>query len=694
MRIKLYGFMAALIGIFLFAAPSFAGAEKVVVIDPGHGGRFSGTCGLTGSSTGICEENNNLNVALKLKSLLESRGITVKMTRSDDRHFSTYLSGEGGDLDKRTQVANGFATNNNDNTVFISVHHNAHPRDPYVKGIETYYYDGVNHYQSEYPHDPLQIKYLPDNKRLATNIHSKLIPSLGTLDRGVRNNQSFYVIRNAKMPAVLLELGFMTNREEESRIKTSSYQWAAAKAIAEGVVNYYKVFEVFDENNKRLATFTTLEEAKTYVSKQTKLAKVFDKTQQKFVFENGKFIVVHKENGYLKEFYSIDEAIKFASNNGETRIYDKYNRWTVWSNYLTKKYAVKQSETVKEELFDYNQAVTKANELENSYIVRNDTGEVIWSKSDAVKVERSASPTYIAGSGRIQTSIEISKKMYPNGFAADKAEKIVLLTTGVDPADALSAGPLSGLYGKAPIILSEADVLVESVKTELKRLKASKVVIIGGPAAIDTVVENQIKGLGIQVDRINGSNRYDTNRKILAKLGNVNGYFVASGKQYADALAVAPIAASQNWGIVLTDLDKVSDVSVNLMAGKPVRIVGGDKVVGSAVEAKIKEKTSNLVRLAGSNRYDTLAKVLWAFGDKLESETVLLTTGENFPDALAAAPLAVNNPAPLILINGSVKVNLESFLLEHGENQSIKEVLVIGGTLSKDAVTEVTNKVK
>ena len=98
MKYKILGILMTLLAVFIFVDPTLASAEKTVVIDPGHGGKYSGTCGLTGNTTGYCEERANLDVALKVKSILANKGINVKLTRETDVHFSSYLSGTDGDL--------------------------------------------------------------------------------------------------------------------------------------------------------------------------------------------------------------------------------------------------------------------------------------------------------------------------------------------------------------------------------------------------------------------------------------------------------------------------------------------------------------------------------------------------------------------------------------------------------------------
>jgi N-acetylmuramoyl-L-alanine amidase len=695
MKVKLAGVLLFFL-LLLGMDPTTSFAEKVLVVDPGHGGIFTGTCGYSGNKTGFCEKDANLSVALKLKELLKGSGIKVYLTRETDKEFAPYLRGSGGDFEKRMAIANGYAKGNNDNSIFISIHHNAHPTSPYVKGLETYYYDGVHHYKPDWPHDPLQIKYLSDNKRLAEEIHPRVLKKIQLIDRGIQNDQSFYVIRNAQMPAVLVELGYMTNKEEESRIKTAAYQWNAARALADAVKSYFKVFEVYDAKGKRLALFKTKTEAINFANKQTNLVRVFDKDKQTYIYSNAKYEIYHKKNGYIGSFIKEEEAIQQAELRNDTRVYNREKGWTIWSNYLDKEYQVFENNTLINSFYEFKAALEYAKNRTNIKIIKKSTKDILWSNINGVNITKDLKVKKLVGSYRVTTSTSISKEMYPNGFPQDKPEKVVILATGYDSADALSAGPLSRVYGNAPILLSNKSTLDENVKRELLRLGAKKVVIIGGTKAISSNVENEIKALKIEVERINGNDRFDTNRKILSKLGNVEGIFVASGYNYPDALAVAPIAASLNWGIVLTDKDRISSASLNFMTNKPVAIIGGKAVISDNVASRIKSssKATEIVRLAGSGRFYTLAQILWYFEDELQTNAIHISTGLNFPDALAAAPLSIEKKAPLILVGEEMNRDVESFLLELGQTQNIQEVKVIGGVVKDIIVHEVANKVR
>lgn len=691
---KLLASMALSMGLFMLASADGASAEKRVVIDPGHGGRHTGTCGLTGNITRVCERDVNLLVSLKLQSLLKDKGYDVRMTRETDKDFASYISGNGGDLDMRTRYANSQIKGNNDQTIFISVHHNGHPRSPYAKGTETYYYDGLKYYDSRWPHDPLQIKYLPDSRRLAEEIHPKMVSNLKTVDRGIHADEAFYVIRNAQSPSVLLELGFMTNAEEEARIKTNDFQWSAAKAVTNGVEEYFKVYEVYNSKNERLAVKQSKDEAIQFANSQKELVTVFDKFNQKSIYNNENYIVYYGKDAAEKKFYSYDQAYSYAKSTNESYIVNKQNGWILWSNTIKPIYTVYQSNTKQKSYYDYKQALTEAKKLSAGKVVRSDSNEVLWSSSSSDVIKHKPVVNELSGLNRIKTSIEVSKSLYPNGFDDNKEEKVVLLATGYDSADALSAGPLSAKYGQSPLLLSETEKLSSNVKDELKRLGAKKVYIIGGQEAISKQVETELRNMKVEIERIEGSDRYATNLEILKKLGSVNGYFVTSGDKFADALSVAPIATAQKWGIVLTKEDSITSSSLSLLNGKNVRVIGGEAVIGHSVENSIKQATSNMKRLAGEDRYKTLTEVLWEFKDSFKSDSIFLTTGENYPDALTVSSLAVSTKAPLILTGEKMDQGIKAFLMNLGNDQRILNIKVIGGTLTDEMVKDTTYLVK
>ncbi|MDN8587697.1 N-acetylmuramoyl-L-alanine amidase family protein [Paenibacillus sp. 11B] len=174
--------------------------KKVVIIDPGHGGRQSGAV----SVTGAYEKDFNLAVGLKVQALLQQHTeIQTVITRQDDTELS---------LQQRVDIAQL-----NQADIFVSIHGNKFTT-PVPNGIETLY-------------------SRKESKDLADILHKHVLPITGFKDRGVKT-ASLHVTRETTMPAVLLELGFLSNPADEAMMLTEEYQNKCAQAIVDGIVEY------------------------------------------------------------------------------------------------------------------------------------------------------------------------------------------------------------------------------------------------------------------------------------------------------------------------------------------------------------------------------------------------------------------------------------------------------------------------
>lgn len=174
--------------------------EFCVVIDAGHGGSDGGTV------SGECVEKDiNLAVALKLKAILEDNKVQVILTRSSDEDVS---------LSERTSVANG-----SDADFFISLHCNYFEEDAQVAGLECYYSSP----------DATESKEYAENIINAASLDSEI----KTRDA---KSEDYYVLRNTRMPAVLVEMGFLSNESERQMLLRDDYQETLAQRIAEGIL--------------------------------------------------------------------------------------------------------------------------------------------------------------------------------------------------------------------------------------------------------------------------------------------------------------------------------------------------------------------------------------------------------------------------------------------------------------------------
>ncbi|OQB91424.1 MAG: N-acetylmuramoyl-L-alanine amidase AmiC precursor [Candidatus Cloacimonetes bacterium ADurb.Bin117] len=217
-----------------------------IVLDPGHGGKDPGAVGKNGTR----EKDINLNVGLMLKSMLEKElGVEVLMTRSDDRFIP--LSG-------RTKFAMDKKAD-----LFVSLHTNA-SKNRSAKGLETYYLstsstsdsravealenDVVELYEgagAKKKYDALdfilsdlsQTTYQEYSNELATLVQRNMVSGVQGQDRGVKQ-ASFYVLRGAFMPAILIEMGFISNLNEEAALANKQYQERMSRTIFEGIKRF------------------------------------------------------------------------------------------------------------------------------------------------------------------------------------------------------------------------------------------------------------------------------------------------------------------------------------------------------------------------------------------------------------------------------------------------------------------------
>ena len=185
--------------------------NKIITIDPGHGGSDSGAVG----PNGYTEKEGAFAISQKVASILNQSGAKVVMTRDSDVDVYGPNASARNELQARVDVGNRV---NSD--IFVSIHCNAFV-NPAANGTQTFYYGSS--YQGQ---------------RLAQNIQEKMIEANGLRDRGI-STCNFYVVKHSYMPAVLIETAFITNYDEEALLSDDEWQTTMAKAIAEGINEYF-----------------------------------------------------------------------------------------------------------------------------------------------------------------------------------------------------------------------------------------------------------------------------------------------------------------------------------------------------------------------------------------------------------------------------------------------------------------------
>ncbi|KHO63358.1 N-acetylmuramoyl-L-alanine amidase [Thermoanaerobacter sp. YS13] len=198
-------------GYYITAFKTVPIINKVIVIDAGHGGPDPGKPGKYGKD----EDELNLEIAQKLRELIEESGGIVVMTREDDTLSDSSLSK---DLKNRVVKANEVIAD-----VLISIHLNSFSQSKY-KGAQVFYQNNSE-----------------KGKLLAELIQQELRNTLDpNNDRMAKSSNSYYILRNAKMPAVIVECGFMSNPEEEKLLNDENYQYKIAWAIYKGLIHYFQ----------------------------------------------------------------------------------------------------------------------------------------------------------------------------------------------------------------------------------------------------------------------------------------------------------------------------------------------------------------------------------------------------------------------------------------------------------------------
>lgn len=185
--------------------------NKIITIDPGHGGSDSGAVG----PNGYTEKEGAFAISQKVASILNQSGAKVVMTRDSDVDVYGPNASARNELQARVDVGN-----NANSDIFVSIHCNAFV-NPAANGTQTFYY-GFS-YQGQ---------------RLAQSIQEKMIEANGLRDRGI-STCNFYVVKHSYMPAVLIETAFITNYDEEALLSDDEWQTTMAKAIAEGINEYF-----------------------------------------------------------------------------------------------------------------------------------------------------------------------------------------------------------------------------------------------------------------------------------------------------------------------------------------------------------------------------------------------------------------------------------------------------------------------
>lgn len=187
-------------------------SDRVIVIDAGHGGKDPGALSINKNK----EKDLNLSVSLKLDQELRSLGYNTIMTRNTDEFIDLY---------ERARIANDSYAD-----VFVSIHGNSHDNKS-IAGIQVLYCPATQSEKKEIDQHPF-----------AKSIMDELLKATGAVDKGIIQRPNLVVLRETKMPAVLVETGFLSNSAEEKLLFTEDYQNKIVNGIIKGIEKYFEMY--------------------------------------------------------------------------------------------------------------------------------------------------------------------------------------------------------------------------------------------------------------------------------------------------------------------------------------------------------------------------------------------------------------------------------------------------------------------
>lgn len=325
-----------------------------------------------------------------------------------------------------------------------------------------------------------------------------------------------------------------------------------------------------------------------------------------------------------------------------------------------------------DEKTNFKNKIDSSTSKESIEAIVKDAKDLNKKKKDKKK-KKSEKIQRLSGDNRYETSVEVSEKNF-------KSADTVVLASGQNIADALVASSYADIE-EAPILLTNKNSISDEVLDEIERLKADKVVIVGGQSSISSSVESRLKKEDIKVTRISGSDRFDTSDKLSQEVSRLSKKssqaILVNGYKNIDALSVSSLATKEELPILLNGRNALNMSVKNRlkqMNVNKVYIIGGNNSISSDVEKELKRMQISVVRLSGTDRYETSANIAkYAYKDFDEA---IVASGENPVDALAASTLTGKKEAPILLTN---KNKIPKSIKKIIEDMDIGKITIVGG---------------
>lgn len=310
-----------------------------------------------------------------------------------------------------------------------------------------------------------------------------------------------------------------------------------------------------------------------------------------------------------------------------------------------------------------------------------------------------ASPVHtserLSGADRIGTALAVtawSEERCGDKPGCDYGETAIIARADAYP-DALAAAPLAGIL-RGPVLLTGADGLDPAVAERLRQMDTREVVLMGGPAALDFRVEDDLEAVGIgQVSRVSGQDRYETAaaaaRMLVERGGDTSMTLLVQGadadprRGWPDAVAAGALAVRLGAPLLLTSTGSLPPATADTLrsTASALLVIGGESSVSASVFDEAADLSSSSRRIGGLDRYETSAQVaVEMLNTGASPATSFFATGADYPDALTAGPAAAAAGGVLLLVDpdASGGTSAEGFIAAHlGQ---FRELLFVGGT--------------
>lgn len=334
-----------------------------------------------------------------------------------------------------------------------------------------------------------------------------------------------------------------------------------------------------------------------------------------------------------------------------------------------------------------------ARDIVNNASIYNDLKSMYGAYNGTTEDKNLPNSTEIIGSDRYDTAAKISKKGW-------NSASTVVIANGLNEIEGIVANPLASVYN-APVLLTDKNKVSSYTINELKRLKPSNIIIIGGKNSIGESAEKSIKNAvsSVSIKRIDGSNIEELSVNIAKEIdskANVSKIYVAGENGAADALSVVSKAAEEKSPIIVTSKNSVNSSVKNWIKSNSISsayFLGKTAVISDNVIKEIDSVVSGNVsgnRIGGSDRNQTNARVIKALYPSENYNPVFVAKNRPLVDAISVGVYAARTKSPIVIAGNALDSEQANIL----KNKKTNSIFRIGGGISNDTYNKIRENLK